>query len=117
MRALFQINWSSVLLDAVRWNGLNWINLAQHTDKIGALLNKVMNLQVPQDEEVKPIKAQLLKKGLFHGAASSPHNSSVQPALSGGRQFCLIAVRNLRVCVGVCVCVCVCVWAGITQPV
>jgi hypothetical protein len=37
------------------------------------------------------------QKGLFQEAAGSPLQSSVQPALSGGRQFCLIAVGNLRV--------------------
>jgi hypothetical protein len=33
----------------VGWGGVDWIGLAQNRDKCRALVNEVMNLQVPQD--------------------------------------------------------------------
>jgi hypothetical protein len=34
-------------LREIRWNGMDWIDLAQGRDKRTALVNTVMNLQVP----------------------------------------------------------------------
>jgi hypothetical protein len=34
------------LLD-IGWSGVDWIGLAQDRDKLGALVNAVMNLRVP----------------------------------------------------------------------
>jgi hypothetical protein len=34
-------------LTEIGWGGMEWINLAQDRDKWRALLNTVMNLQVP----------------------------------------------------------------------
>jgi hypothetical protein len=34
-------------LREIRWNGMNWIDLAQDRDQWKALVNMVMNLQVP----------------------------------------------------------------------
>jgi hypothetical protein len=33
------------------WKGMNWIDLAQDTDRCWAVVNTVMNIQVPQNEE------------------------------------------------------------------
>jgi hypothetical protein len=34
-------------LEVIGWGGMDWIDLAQNTDKWRALVNKVMNLRVP----------------------------------------------------------------------
>jgi hypothetical protein len=34
-------------LREIRWDGVNWINLAEDRDKWRALVNTVMNLRVP----------------------------------------------------------------------
>jgi hypothetical protein len=34
-------------LREIEWDGIDWIDLAQDRDKCRALVNKVMNLQVP----------------------------------------------------------------------
>jgi hypothetical protein len=36
-------------LREIGWNGIDWINLAQDWDQWKALVNKVMNLRVPQN--------------------------------------------------------------------
>ena len=36
-------------LREVRWRGMNWIDLAQDTDRRRAVVNAVMNLRVPQN--------------------------------------------------------------------
>jgi hypothetical protein len=36
-------------LGEIRWDGMDWIDLAQDRDKWRALLNTVMNLRVPQN--------------------------------------------------------------------
>jgi len=60
-------------------------------------MDKVTNLQVPQNEEVQLMNTHLLQKvcSMQQPTVRTSHPYS-------GRQFCLIAVRNLRVsvCVG-----------------
>jgi hypothetical protein len=34
-------------LREIKWNGVDWINMAQDRDQWRALVNTVMNLQVP----------------------------------------------------------------------
>jgi hypothetical protein len=34
-------------LREIEWDGINWINLAQHRDQWMALVDRVMNLRVP----------------------------------------------------------------------
>jgi len=36
-------------LQEVEWGGMDWIDLAQDTDRWRALVNVIMNLQVPQN--------------------------------------------------------------------
>jgi hypothetical protein len=40
---------NNIIMDLreIRWDGLDWINLAEDTDQWRALLNTVMNLRVP----------------------------------------------------------------------
>jgi hypothetical protein len=37
------------ILREIGWDGMDWINLAQDRDQWRALVNTVMNLQVPQN--------------------------------------------------------------------
>jgi hypothetical protein len=34
-------------LGEIGWGGMSWIDMAQDTDKLGALVNTVMNLRIP----------------------------------------------------------------------
>jgi hypothetical protein len=51
-------------LGEIEWGGVNWIGLAQDTDKLRALANAVMNLMVPQN-------VGKLSRGLTAGGLSS----------------------------------------------
>jgi hypothetical protein len=38
-------------LGEIRWDGMDWIDLAQYRDQWRALVNTVMNLRIPQNSE------------------------------------------------------------------